>query len=410
MDRVIDKASIGAIGLTFCLMPLLAVAGGLGLAPVAFILGLAGWSLLLRSGHARDFVKQPWLLALMALLLWCWITQFWSPYQVAKPLGNAAKLFIIVIGYCAIITAFQSLSPKLQNRFQNVFIIGAVIAVGITLIELSSGYKLSLLVDPVNANEALWRRKADSELNLGRGILTYVQFLPVLILMLAVKFKHGIWAGAALAIGFMIAAILNDLILPPIVMIACGFVMILAWRFPKMVTRTVLAGVILLVLLGPFTGLFAKMLSADTLLSVPLSLEHRFRMWSYCWDLIAENPLFGHGFDASRTYQDTFLARNGRDIVIVSLHPHNAAIQIWLETGAIGAGLAALTVALLIKPAVHFANTPIKASALCGTITAVILFGLTTIGVWQYWWIGSIFIGLGALTLCANPSMAHPQS
>ena len=74
-------------------------------------------------------------------------------------------------------------------------------------------------------------------------------------------------------------------------------------------------------------------------------------------------------------------------------------MQIWLEIGAIGAVLSVATVAAFIKPALNFAQTSARASALTGTITAAILFGFTTIGVWQYWWLGSIFIALAALQL-----------
>jgi len=45
-------------------------------------------------------------------------------------------------------------------------------------------------------------------------------------------------------------------------------------------------------------------------------------MWTYSGELIQQSPWIGHGFDASRVYDDlTFRAPDGRDIV--------AAVGLW---------------------------------------------------------------------------------
>ena len=81
-----------------------------------------------------------------------------------------------------------------------------------------------------------------------------------------------------------------------------------------------------------------------------MSWDHRLRMWGYCWNIISEHPLVGAGFDASRTFNDTFFAKDGRELTLLSLHPHNLGIQIWTETGLVGAVFAAILLFSSIRP------------------------------------------------------------
>jgi len=399
MDKIIHKLPVSVLGLTFVLMPFLAIAGGLGIAPVATLIGLVGWAILFRLGEFKTVISQPWFWCLSALLLWCFAAQFWSPYVPKELPSNATKLVIIMLSYCGIFTTFRVLKPETRDIFCHIIMAGGVFAAGLMLVEILSGYGLSLWVDPLNEGEIMHFRQFDSEKNLGRGILTYAQFIPAICLMFIGRFKCGFWVALAIIAALMTAGILNRVYLPPLIIGLTCFVMVLAWKFPRFSVMAVCFGLMAMILSGPLIGYLSSLMSDEQLLKIPLSLEHRIRMWAYGWERIAQNPWVGQGFDAARSYQDTFQERGGTTMVIVSLHPHNAAVQIWLEIGAIGAVLSAATLGALIKPALGFAQTPARASALAGTITAVSLFGLTTIGVWQYWWIGSIFIAISALQL-----------
>jgi len=92
-----------------------------------------------------------------------------------------------------------------------------------------------------------------------------------------------------------------------------------------------------------------------------LPLPRSFFSRSYSWELvgskIAEAPILGHGPEASHTWRDTYgdhaawlaeaTARYGDTYAwdvyrVIPIHPHNMPLQIWAETGLIGAMLAAL--------------------------------------------------------------------
>ncbi len=399
MERIIHTLPSWVLWLGFALMPFLAIAGGLGIAPLGALAGLTGWAVLLQRSEAKTLITRPWFLSLCALLIWCMITQTWSPYTAQSLLSNPMKVLLISLIFCGVGTAFQTLRADSYDKFRHIFMAGGVFAAGLMLIEIVSGFGLSILVDPVQAGEILHTRQADAEQNLGRGILVYVQFLPLLALLLVTQVKRG-WMLALLVVGLLIlTAHFNRLSLTSYVIMISFIAMVITWKFPKFGIITVFIVVMTLIISGPLIGFVASQVSDEQLLKLPLSLEHRIRMWAYAWEQILQHPWLGNGFDASRSYQDKFLARGGREIVIVSLHPHNAAVHIWLEIGAIGAVLAVTTLAMLMNAALKFARLPLQASALVGTMTAVALFGLTTIGVWQVWWWGSIFIAIGALSL-----------
>jgi O-antigen ligase len=82
-------------------------------------------------------------------------------------------------------------------------------------------------------------------------------------------------------------------------------------------------------------------------------------------------------------------------VQILPLHPHNAALQVWLELGAVGAALAAALAWLLGVAAARATCPAAAAGALAsGAVTAMLSFGA-----WQAWWIAA---GLLAAAACAG--------
>ena len=141
---------------------------------------------------------------------------------------------------------------------------------------------------------------------------------------------------------------------------------------------------------------------------IPLSWEHRLRMWAYSWDLIRQAPLIGHGFDAARSFDElTFRAPDGRDILVMSLHPHNIGLQIWLETGLVGVCLAIRFLIGLLKTALKTCTSSLRAFAAAGLLATVATNGAVTIGVWQHWWWALIVLSVSLL--CLIPKNLNEQ-
>ena len=143
----------------------------------------------------------------------------------------------------------------------------------------------------------------------------------------------------------------------------------------------------LIVLGGVRTGL-VRMLHAH----VQTSWSERLDIWSFAAAKIVEKPWAGWGLDASRTFGSA-----------ISLHTHDAAMQVWLELGAVGAVLAAafwVGVWSLIETLARRDRT--VAAAAAGTAVAYLTIGGLSFGVWQEWW-----LGLGAMAAVACICLAR---
>jgi O-antigen ligase len=119
---------------------------------------------------------------------------------------------------------------------------------------------------------------------------------------------------------------------------------------------------------------------------VQKSWEERLDMWTFAAAKIVEKPWGGWGLDSSRTFGSA-----------ISLHTHDAAIQVWLELGAVGAVLAAafwIGVWTLIEMVARRDRT--AAAAASGAAVAYLTIGGLSFGVWQEWW-----LGLGAMAAVA---------
>lgn len=131
------------------------------------------------------------------------------------------------------------------------------------------------------------------------------------------------------------------------------------------------------------------------------SAGHRLLIWSFTGDRIAERPLLGWGLDSSRAIP------GGRDEIRpaqnwLPLHPHDAALQVWLELGAPGAALFALLIGLLWLRLGAAPWSPLYAAAAGGSYTAALAAALGGWGIWQEWWLGTLALALFAVLVMAR--------
>lgn len=151
--------------------------------------------------------------------------------------------------------------------------------------------------------------------------------------------------------------------------------------------------------------------------TIPPSAAHRVLIWDFVEDRIAERPILGWGAESARTIpggRDLFPAETLDRFGLTSeasrawfarpqpqrlpLHPHNAALQVWLDLGLIGAALAAWLAVALGVAAARIGPGAVGALA-AGAVT-----GMLSYGVWQEWWIGF------ALIVCAALQGLRPSS
>ena len=132
------------------------------------------------------------------------------------------------------------------------------------------------------------------------------------------------------------------------------------------------------------------------------SERHRVEIWGFTVERIAEKPVFGWGFDASRHIHALYpeLTVGGRDLM--PLHPHNAPLQILFELGAVGAVVA---LALLWLFAGRLDALPGRARE-CGQamFVAALAIGCVAFGLWQNWLLALLFSVALLVPLTAAPA------
>jgi exopolysaccharide production protein ExoQ len=135
------------------------------------------------------------------------------------------------------------------------------------------------------------------------------------------------------------------------------------------------------------------------------SAGHRLLIWSFTGERIAERPVLGWGLDAARAIP------GGKDEIRpaqtrLPLHPHDAALQLWLELGAPGATLFALVLGLLWLRLAEAPWPRLYAAAAGGSLAAGSAVAFAGWGIWQEWWLGTLGLALFAIIVMARAAAA----
>jgi O-antigen ligase len=369
------------LAVAFVLWPVMAVLGGQGFAP---LLGL--------TGIAALFVARPRLppaifaLAGFAFIGWAALTEIWAPGGKALISGSllegnfsveARSVSAALLALVATLTIAASLraAPAPRSLAVVTWMLGIQAALVVASSVLAEPIISALFGgDTYQVNKSLQNvDRAANVLALGLTLL-----LPLLL-------KWGRLRGGVPAAVLLIGAVTtyltrsNDSAL--IAVLGMGAAIALVSLLPRTGFRWlfgILAGYI-----AAAPILFAGLIRALDPVAASLPDSFRSRLWS--WETVIgrlpEAPFAGHGLNATQTWKATFETRpdwlaqlpaHWRDYPIVPGHPHNMALQIWAETGLIGAVLAAASLIALsihlpppedLKPEIRFAAAGLAGAA-----------------------------------------------
>lgn len=135
---------------------------------------------------------------------------------------------------------------------------------------------------------------------------------------------------------------------------------------------------------------------STTLGWLPYSAAQRVEIWRHIGQAIAEHPLLGIGIDGAR-----YTLSIAPGSIEGALHPHNAFLQIWLELGAVGVAWLA---GFLLFLGSLIGRMPIEARPYAdAALAAAILVSSFAWGIWQTWWIATLFATVALLIAGARP-------
>ena len=374
---------------------------------LALAAAIGGVILLWRRGVRPAVPDRRLLWILAGLLTWAGLSAFWA-IDALEALASTAKLAGNLSLGIALVAIAEKVNPAEARLAGKMLAAGCILTMVFMVIELLNGAPASaLIVAPqfdadhfafeLQTYGAYWFNAAISLLSLMVWpLLANGYRLPAAIrgiLPIAV-------AWLAHVIGFSAGTL---------ALVAGVFSALLVWRcglWGKRLIAALLASGILIAPLLPQTILNPERMSEMSNI-VPTYDLPRFYIWAFAADRIAEHPILGWGMNASRSMP------GGKERIVdhirdktfgerMPLHPHNIALQVWLELGLIGAVLLAGLAAYLILHNTAPPRTPRIAAAAVGlTITAGFQFALSY-SAWQSWWLTSVFLAAAFLTISAR--------
>jgi O-antigen ligase len=373
------------------LTPVLAYLGNLGFAPLIALAGLLALPLLLRD--RRPSLGQA---LLTALAVWAAASSLWSvvaPRDLSSYEGleslTAVKLVLELALYGAFVAVAAAAARADGARAILVLALGLAALAVLFLGEAVFKAPLYRLIRAA-AGQA---QRPDWAL---RDVARVAYVLALLFWPVALRLEQARLRPVAfgLAAATVAGAFLLGADAPLAAMAASGLVFAAVLRLGRPAILALLAAVALYFAAAPLVLHAAAQLNpvhpaADDIRLMSWAI--RLDIWRFAAERIAEKPFFGWGLDASRAFAPA-----------IPLHPHNAVVQVWLELGVVGAGLAALFWAWLVTriDALEARDRPMAAAA-AAALTAYLVIGGLSFGVWQEWW-----LALGALTLAVCAALA----
>ena len=391
------------IAIALLAAPFVAVLQSKAMAPLALIsmaLTLAlGW----RAGWRPSVPQGGIMIAGLLLAAWGAITALWAP-----EIGRAALQALTLAAMMML--AYAAAEAGKDMRLMPWIGFGLVLGLAASFADWQSG----------NALRAAVRGLKEVPATLMFGLKPAASLMAFLLpLVIAMPWP---WRLRALVLllgaGVLMSLPGETARLASLAGLAAALLTLAGQRF---VPRLIGAALGLTILAMPLlVGLVPQLPSAK----LPPSAVHRLVIWDFTLERIAEKPLTGWGLEASRALpggraqpdaarldrlnisspaQRDFLAQP--HVQLMPLHPHNGALQLWLELGGIGA----LIGAMLMLACGYAASRSASPAAGAGMLASAAVTGMLSFGLWQAWWVASLLLGMIALAVMPRPDQQARQ-
>lgn len=374
------------------IFPVLSVVAPKGTVIVLVVIGLSGICLAIRRGTWRDLfppVPASLMTGAMGWMLIESVIVFDGRFSITLWL----RLLILMLCGFGALWLFRTLPSKAKRQVHNALIVGILVSLltswaalanswlrgrdtvdayySVPLEHFSSGLMIIAMVSAL----AYTVLSARNRTLIGVGLL-----LAIFATLLPMLSRTATVAMIMAVIGMALGPVLNRIgsklmavILMVVVLVVPPALMSIPTNFSE---SSVLQNV-----MKPF-GLFK---------GLDRSVQHRLQIWSFVVDRANERPLAGWGLDASRRipggHVNTSLGEER-----LPLHPHNAILQVWLELGVPGVILLALIVGCVAMVPRREPDSAKVAAVRAGMIMSTMTVACLAFGVWQNWWVASLWL------------------
>ena len=392
------------LGVLWTLWPFIALAGGMGFSILNGILAFVLLPVVARSLRPRFY-----FVLLVAFFVYTGVTVLWSPREqvlvnfdfVKMQFSFRSEMLRVglqILSLGVLIGGALRLDDKAKARVRRIAHVALVVQV-LVLIVLTAFEEQLLQMLTVLVPDT-----GEGVQNISRNCLIMAAATP----LLAVGLGRGRSRAAGVALGLaVIATIVAILIVRDVqagvVSIACAFACMAVVQFlPRAGFKLLSVGLAGLIMSAPWLfGLLAKGADFATANS---SSSYRAAIWARTIEVINEHPLTGGGLGVLRTIRERLDTGMFAGQFTIPNHPHSMMLQLWAETGAIGAALLSLAIVLLgwrMPDQRKLGAAGLSAAAIFG---AMVVIGSVSFELWNDWWwaVGGL---LAVLAVC-TPTQA----
>ena len=328
---------------------------------------------------------QPWrsipsssVVFLAVAVCWALIACAWTPTKIEHAIGSALSVISLAAIGLLSLGAAAALQADQRMWVRRGLLVGIAIAIVALVVEVAFGYPLTCFFRDTDS------AAATSLVSRG-SVLLILLFWPVMAVLSQVQ-------GVVLLV-FMVIVIAATGKYAVTLAIALAAITFLARNFAVRWMRGLMVA---WVLSAPLLGLILPSPEAAGRGGLFNSALHRVVIWHFTTDRIAEHPMLGWGMDASRSMvggDDETIVRVAGDnephrYPNLPLHPHNGALQVWLELGLPGV----LLLGALLWNMGKRIQAGNYASARNAALVSAFTIGCLSYGLWQSWWQSSLWL------------------
>lgn len=386
--------------LVLALWPLIAFLGG---AAFSMLVGAAAVATL---GASLPRVRpRVYTFAVLAFFVFAAGSTMWSPHQTplidfseGAAVSEVPRIGLLFLATGALIAAMQGLSDQSARLVMRVAMVAFILQV------------VSIVVVTIFEREAIaffypGGGEDNGVQNISRNSLMMVAAFPFLAADLLEGRNRvlGLAAAATLLVVECWVLLYRGVDAGVLAIAAAAASYVIIRRFPRQGFRIIAAVIVAVILSAPLVFHFVS--AGVDPATTGSSMGYRQLIWGRVLEIIAQNPVFGDGVGALRSYRDTIEVGPFAGELYVPNHAHNMALQLWAETGLVGALLLSAAIMLLAfrlpQPAA-LGSTATRIAALAGVVVAI---GMVSFDLWNVTWWGVVSI---LAVLCAVHARTRP--
>lgn len=393
-ERRSETLYLQSLAICLVLLPLIGYLAPRSLALAPGLIGVIGFSARWYIYKSRPLLDKGAIYIVAPIILLALASVSWT-IAPAESWERCLKLIPVLISGVAYLSVLQIYGARLLPIVTRLFPLVTVFALALALIDhMSHGAIYSLLRGlPLDEEFNV------SELN--RGVIVLILCLiPTYALM---RYDQDFWnlkrcrVYMALILCLLVGIIFTtDSQSAHLIIAVCT----VFWFLFPVTSRAAWYGLWALLTASIFTAPWLAQYMFNAMPALIGDIEwfqqsyalNRLEIWDYIGRYIEANPYYGFGIEVTRSI-DNFDSAFLYDEKATVLHPHNFALQFWIEFGVIGAAFSSVLIGYILRALMQM-------EAQYARLGLVVFMGLlcpaaTAYGLWQGWFIGLFFMMSG---------------